>query len=190
MRSRKTTRNLTLVFLALTMLLAAMSVNAQAAAKKVKAMQLGEELGNDTYKTTTKQADKKALTIKKGTTDVRFTKGFLKFKAPKKGTYKFTFSKYKPKGDEDTQMVSFGNIVFLKKGKQNRLTLTTVSRETGYTPFLQMIFTKQSAYLSDDPDDGGVTFTVKRKMKKNEVLYLYISNAWVVPYSTMRVKIK
>lgn len=127
-----------------------------------------------TFSTSTSAINKKATKVKKGTTKLYIKKGqgYVKFKAPKTKTYKFTISKctskkrnvsgyfYIMKPDSHSPKYSFITQVKTKGGKTGTLWLSA----NGYKSTSSDTLTKPLSSRT-----GSI------KLKKGQTVYLYIS---------------
>ena len=152
------------LFLVLTMVISFSSVSTYAATKKLK---------NQTFTTDTAVANRKALSVKKGTYTVKLPskgKGYLKFKAPKKATYSFTLSKLKA-----SSSYSCGYFYVMRKyGTTNQYIGQEKLKQKGGKQEAMNIATRNSTsgkvisrYLTSR--------TGKITLRKGEVVYLYFS---------------
>ena len=140
------------------------------------------------FSTETSVVNKKAATVKKGTTNLTYSKGqgWVKFKAPSTKTYKFTFSNLKAKGGSNAY-VSFLRIwdydntglthtkVSTKGGKNEALFLCSNDRATGKSG--KVIYRALHSR------------TGKIKLKKGQTIYLYF-NSTTTKKNTMKLVIK
>ena len=145
------------------------SLSVAAAAKKT--------VKNSKFLTSTSATNKKAAVVKKGTTNLTFTKGqgYVKFKAPKTKTYSFTFSNLTG-GKYD----SFTFVSVQKKYSSNKkyITLTKVKTAGGRTDFLNLsVNGKKDNINSKTIDKYLAKRTGKIKLKKGEEIYFHLSNS-------------
>lgn len=155
--------------LATILLIGTFAVTADAAMKRTVKKQ------NNTYSTS--KANKKASKVKKGTTNLVFTKGagYLKFTAPSTKTYSFTFSNIKTKGVGP-------QVGFYKKVKNNpkKLQMYGIKTKGGESSWLWLLPTREK---ESDGDTWKVRFmqplhkrTGKLKLKKGEVVYIWLGS--------------
>ena len=177
---KKTLKRSLVMILATVLLIGTFAVTADAAAKKtVKKLSYNAEMST---------IKKKATAVKKGTTNLTYTKGqgFIKFTAPSKKTYSFTFSNLKAKGETSAY------VVFQVKDKDYPKFLidAVVSTKGGKTDALWLASTG-----SPESKKGKVVdrFLHKRtgkiKLKKGETVYIYFESA-VNKKNTMKLVIK
>ena len=126
------------------------------------------------YNASTSSIKKKAVTVKKGTTNLTITKGegWIKFKAPSTKTYSFTFSNLKTKNDGVIAYVDFKK---QDKYDKNWLTYVKVATKGGKTDALWLKskdFSESTTKLIYRPLNSR---TGKVKLKKGEILYMYYS---------------
>lgn len=137
-------------------------------------------------KVTAQKNWKKAPTVKTGTTVVTVKKKpknldalytYVKFKAPKKGTYTFTVSSIKIKGEKPANSIACGDFIIQKPSADKKyLNSQKVKTEGGKTAFLA-IGTKEMYEFSKSEGEKKVNqFLTKRtgtlKLKKRETVYI------------------
>lgn len=162
---KKTLKRSLIMTLVAVLLIGTFAVTAEAAMKRTVKKQ------DETTKIST--ANKKAAKVKKGTTNLTFTKGqgYLKFVAPKTKTYSFTFSNMKVKGGNDLGMIRFN-----KKDKlyPKELTQIEVSTKGGKTEYITLMSTGWKELKKGKTVDHMLhKRTAKTKLKKGEALYIY-----------------
>ena len=130
-------------------------------------------------------AKKKAIGITTGETIVKMPskgKGYLKFKAPKKGTYKFSFSDLtKKKGSQD----GYINLQLPKKGQTKKLVKQKVKSWGGKTYSLWLGI-RNKKYGSNKAEWTRTVRNAKVKLKKGQVIYIFFSFA---AKDTVKVKV-
>lgn len=151
---------------------------------------------NEVYATKTVKAKRyanKAKSVKKGTTIVKakydgIWAGLVKFKAPKKGTYRFTISDYK--GAADSYMAL--NICRVKNYSLKKKSFKTPSSKK--TTVSETIFSKKDckkySALGYTKADGVRSSTyVQLKLKKGQTIYIASSTSGSKSYR-YKLKIK
>lgn len=165
---KKLTKVLSLMLVA-ALVLGTFAVPASAATKKKTVKKQG-------FTTETKTVEKKAATVKKGTTKLTIKSGcgFIKFKAPKTKKYKFTFSQVKDKDN-------YGGSAFvgmLKKSKysSSSITYTDVSTKGGKYNTL-WLSVNGGKYNDENVKTRPIaTRSGSLKLKKGEMFYMYFYN--------------
>lgn len=152
--------------LAVVLMTGMLGLTADAAAKKT--------VKNQNFTTTTSTINKKATTVKKGTTTLTFTKGqgYVKFKAPSTKTYKFTFSNLTGKD----VYTAFVEVQTKSKYSSKYSFMTPVTTKGGKTEtlwLLQKNKTYKGGKLLSRPLK---TRAGKIKLKKNQMIYFYFYN--------------
>lgn len=147
-------------------------------------------VGKTGFTTTVKTIEKKAKTVKKGTTKLTYSKGqgYIQFKAPKTATYSFTFSKVK--ATKKTANNAF--VEFQKKDSSSPkyAFLTDVKTKGGKTDtlWLSVNGAKFSGGYYTALDKPIASRTGKIKLKKGEKLYLYFYNSTGKTTTTLKIK--
>lgn len=141
------------------------------------------------FTTSLSSANKKATKVKKGTTNLTYTKGrgYVKFTAPSTKTYSFTFSNLKVSGD----CAAHVNIMKKSKYDSKRLDYTKVSTKGGKNDVLWLVST---GFREDTAGTVKDRFlhkrTAKFKLKKGETVYVYFSSSDNKHKHTMKLNIK
>ena len=133
------------------------------------------------FTTSTKTLNKRATTVKKGTTTLKFKKGqgYLKFKAPTSKTYTFTFSNFKngdaygvcaffetQTPDSDSPTYSFLKKVKTNGGKTDTLWIGTKNYKGMYVGSEKNALKRRRS-----------TRYAKVSLKKGQMIYFYFSSA-------------
>ena len=138
------------------------------------ALAASKSVSKQKFSTSVATADKKAATVKKGTTKLTYKKGcgYIKFQAPATKTYSFKFSKVKSKKFSSATYVSMytpsaynSKVLAVKKmktkgGKYNALWLSV----NGHKHSGKMLYRPIASR------------TGKVKLKKDQWVYLYMGN--------------
>jgi hypothetical protein len=143
-------------------------------------------VNKQSFTTTTKVIEKKATTVKKGTTKLTIKKGqgYIKFKAPATKKYTFTFSNTKSsikgssfveiqKKDASSPKYSFLYDVKTKGGKANTLWLGVNGYKSSTGDLVGRCLPTRSAVV---------------KLKKGQSLYFYFYNGSSKTTSTLKIK--
>ncbi|MBQ9062201.1 MAG: hypothetical protein IJ121_05150 [Eubacterium sp.] len=127
-----------------------------------------------TQKTST--AKKKAKAVEPGETIVKMPAkgmGYLKFTAPKKGSYKFIFSDLKKKkGTKDGYV-----ILQVPKNKSAKTLIKQKVKTWGGSTYSMWLGIKNKKYGSNKAEWTRKTRNTKIKMKKGETVYIFFSFA-------------
>ncbi len=138
------------------------------------------------FTTKTSTAKKKAIRVTAGETIVKMPskgKGYLKFKAPVKGTYQFTFSDLtKKKGSQD----GYINLQLPKKGQTKKLVKQKVKSWGGSTYSLWLGI-RNKKYGSNKAEWTRTARKAKIKLKKGQEVYVFFSFA---AKDTVKVKVE
>lgn len=141
-----------------------------------------------TVKTT--QYYKKAPKVGLGKTHVMLkvntqkdNEGFFKFKAPKTGLYKFTFSNYHSNGKlTEGKDIQFGGVEFYKYDKKQKQISSFRVKIGKYYDYFLYVCTKE--LVEKYPNDGGLFCSLPKrdttiKIKKGQTIYIgtYFSTA-------------
>lgn len=124
-------------------------------------------------------ANKKAATVKKGTTKLTFTQGcgYIKFVAPATKTYSFTFSDLKQPKNVEYPDEMVGICVQVKSAKNpKKLILKKVSTKGGKTAALKLYVNNKFPDAQPDKkvDWYEKTRTGKVKLKKGQAIYFWL----------------
>ncbi len=139
-------------------------VSVQAATKNVKTLDYSAKL---------KKIKKKATKVKKGTTTLKGTKGWFKFKAKKTKKYTFTFSNVKAPASKYNN--AYGH-VYAEYQKRNYLRSKYLSTQGGKAYSLYL--TTQTNYNSSSKSKVNAytslpTRSTRFKVKKGQTIYFY-----------------
>ena len=175
---KKFTKVLSLMLVA-ALVLGTFAVPAQAATKK-------KTVKKQSFTSETKKINSKAATVKKGTTKLTFKggDGYVKFIAPRKKTYSFTFSKLKSKTTRFTSIA----IQLKDKASPSYAWLVKAKTYGGKTDFLHMGTNGDSSKSGDKVGWYLPKRTAKIKLKKGDVLYLQVRNAPEKTTCTLNIK--
>ncbi|MDO4401108.1 MAG: hypothetical protein Q4D27_09210 [Coriobacteriia bacterium] len=167
------------VLVALLVALAFVPGNAYAASKTVK---------TQGFTTTAKVVNKKATTVKAGTTKLTYKsgQGYIKFKATKTKVYSFTFSNVKGKGTNNVY-ASFYRISKYSKKYIEGLTVKTKGGkdETLWLSANGYKFTGDYYTALDKPI---ATRTGKVKLTKGQMVYIYLNGGGGKTTATLKIK--
>ena len=163
---RKILRKSVLLMLVMSLLVGGMVTTTFAATKSLK---------KQGFTTSTSTADKKAITVKKGTTTVKLSKkgtGYLKFKATATKTYSFKLSGLK----SGNGRYSCGYFYVMRKyGTAGQYIGQEKLKTYGGKNSALYVATKNSTYSTKKLYQYRTSRTGKIKLNKGEMVYLYFS---------------
>ncbi len=149
------------------------SMSASAATiRKVKAQK---------FTTSRSVANKKAITIKTGTTLLRAKQGYVKFVAPKAGKYKFTFSNMAPYKTTSTNIYESGYwyLMTINGSKNQYVWQQKVPTKAGKSYALKVATPARYNRLDKGNTITTDTYLPTRsgtiRLKKGQLVYLYFS---------------
>ena len=172
LKNRKT-RVMSVLVLACVLMFALLPTTAFAATKKT--VKYAE------YTTTTAAADKKAVTVKGGTTRLTYQKssGFLKFKAKKTGWHKFTMSKVKGGKSRTSAYFSVLTLSHSLLDDFEGQSISPINAKTSGGTNTQL-FLGANGHTWKSVTDKTFSQTSSRygkiKLKKGQVVYIYFFN--------------
>lgn len=176
------TKKIPMLFLAFVFAFGLMAVTASAA-KKIPV----KKLKNQGFTTTKSVANKKAVSVKKGTYTIKMgtkSSGYLKFKAPKTKSYKFTFSKLKT---NTSYTCGHAYIMTDSKYGNGYITYATMKTQGGSNSVLWLA-TKNSSTSVHKKDRFLASRYGTIKLTKGQVVYIYLNI--VNPKTSLRLNIK
>ena len=152
------------------LLIGTFAISADAVAKKTVKPQK--------FVSKTAVANKKAATVKKGTTNLTFTKGqgYVKFVAPSTKTYSFTFSDLK----QNKKYGTYTSISVQLRDRSDKayMWLKEVSTKGGKNDFLCLNVNNQKDTVNTKNVDKYLrSRTAKIKLKKGDVIYFHLDNS-------------
>lgn len=127
---------------------------------------------------------KKATTVKKGTTILKYKSGkggYVKFKAPRAGKYKFTLSNVMPT-DRSVDTNGYAGFIRVKKYRYSGtpyLDTIKIKTEGGKSTNMQLASPEfvSSFYRNSKPQKASTAYrnsrSAKIKMKKGETIFIY-----------------
>ena len=164
---KSTLKKLSLVILTALMLTAVFQVNAFAGTKTVKPK-------NQAFTTSHSTAERKSKTVKKGTYKVKLSpkkgkaQGYLKFKAPKTGTYTFTVS-----GLTTNSNYGNGHVSFEVINSYNSNYITTVKVKTNGGKNTALFVATKNATTGDKVYRTLKSRYGKLRLQKNQTVYIH-----------------
>ncbi|MBQ6360126.1 MAG: hypothetical protein IJJ25_03140 [Lachnospiraceae bacterium] len=175
---KKFTKVLSLMLVA-ALVLGTFAVPAQAATKK-------KTVKKQSYTSDVSILNKKAATVKKGTTKLTFKggDGYVKFTAPKGKKYKFTFSNMKSKKGILTAV----GIQLKDRTSPAYAWYTKAKTAGGKTDFLNIGLNGKTIKSKKKVDWYLTKRTATIKLKKGDVLYLQVRNAPEKTTCTLNIK--
>ena len=118
-------------------------------------------------------AKKKVSTVKKGEMNLSAREGMIMFKAPKAGTYSFTFSNLRP--EKGAGGVSYNGFATFYNSSVFIMPIARVSTKGGKHPVLWLASKEGEQTYGSMKTRCLLSRTGKIKLKKNEVIFIYLS---------------